>query len=1056
MSKVKSIVLAMLASLALTGLLLLTTNAWTKPAGARDDVSSVSPDQAILCVNPGGTGGCYGSIQKAVKDASDGNTIRVAEGTYHETVVLTKSVILEGGWNTDFSDRDWDVYVTTIDAQRTDSVIQVEGVISPTIEGFVVTGGEDSAGLGWGGGIRVHYSGLGHGGTTAIRHNVITDNIACSNCGAAGGNGGGIHVYNSTAIIEHNTVISNTAKIVGEGRGEGGGVHIDWSAEATLTGNTIVSNTAIFSSTGLWGAGEGGGLYLYGSDVTLIDNEIYGNVAAVRGTGRGGGLYAAGHHYDNRILNNTASISGTGYGGGVYANWVQDFNDNLVQGNVASQYGDGTGGGIYAIQLQEARRNTIVDNVATRGGGMYLGQYSRTEMRNNFIAHNQATGLWGMNGGGGISSEDDEAEIVGNQVVSNTAFLGHGGGVLITGGDNYVLRDNLIRNNVAYLGGGAFVYSATGTIAHNQVVSNTAFSGGGAYLFTEASPAMDRNVVMGNTVWGDPVFPGLGGAGLFINIGSGVPLTLTNHIIARNILLTDTVVAGGVFCLSGDVKLINNTVADNDPGTGGDGLVFVTGAATGALRNNIIIGHDIGVWMIGGAVGVLDYNDYYDNVADTVGVSWGPNHLTDAPQFDNRAVGDYHLALTSSLIDQGDSSVTVPLDFEGDPRPLGGGIDVGADEAYRAETYVSVFAGNDTTGDGSSGNPFATVMKGLGETRTGGTVYVGRGQYTERITVTRSVNLLGGYHESDWSRNIASHATTLDAEGMGTVVVIQGEGVQATVEGFTITGGEANLYGSGGGFVVHDKAAATIRHNAITGNHAQNGGGGLLVWGNESVESVIDSNRIYDNMADGEFPSLPRAEQALLRPQQGPEPGGGLLIAGGPARVVNNFVYGNTSAIGGDGMALMGWYGPVQVIHNTVADNGGNGGEGIKLMGSDVYLYNNLIAGHGTGISTTATTQAIWNYNGFYDNGATYAPGLTGGTHDVEGNPQFADRAGGDYHIGPASAMTGRGMDAGVNNDADGDPRPAPEGTYPDLGADEIRQSRIYLPLVLRTTALSV
>jgi hypothetical protein len=55
----------------------------------------------------------------------------------------------------------------------------------------------------------------------------------------------------------------------------------------------------------------------------------------------------------------------------------------------------------------------------------------------------------------------------------------------------------------------------------------------------------------------------------------------------------------------------------------------------------------------------------------------------------------------------------------------------------------------------------------------------------------------------------------------------------------------------------------------------------------------------------------------------------------------------------------------------------------------------------------------------------------------------------------PASAMTGRGMDAGVNNDADGDPRPAPEGTYPDLGADEIRQSRIYLPLVLCTTVPS-
>ena len=276
---------------------------------------------------------------------------------------------------------------------------------------------------------------------------------------------------------------------------------------------------------------------------------------------------------------------------------------------------------------------------------------------------------------------------------------------------------------------------------------------------------------------------------------------------------------------------------------------------------------------------------------------------------------------------------------------------------------------------------------------------------------------------------------------------------RAIIEGFTITGGKSNVFGTGGGILIFDDATATIRYNHITRNHAQNGGGGLAVWGSDkSLESIVDSNRIYDNVADGVFPFSSLATWALLRPEQGPEPGGGLLVVGGPAQVVNNFIYSNTSGLGGDGMAFQSGYGPVQFLHNTIADNGDSGGEGIRLWGkgTDGYLYNNLIVGHGTGISATSTTQAIWDYNGFHDNTTAYALGLTGGVHDVSGDPNFVNRAGGNLHIGPASTMANKGTDTGVSTDIDDDSRPAPVGTYPDLGADEVDQRRIYLPLVVR------
>jgi pectin methylesterase-like acyl-CoA thioesterase len=108
-----------------------------------------------LCVNLGGTDGCYASIQAAVDAAVDGDTIQVAEGIYYETVELTKSLTLEGGWNPDFSARDWESHPTTIDAERNGPTIWVMAAVSPTVEGFVITGGDDTAHLGWGGGIKL-------------------------------------------------------------------------------------------------------------------------------------------------------------------------------------------------------------------------------------------------------------------------------------------------------------------------------------------------------------------------------------------------------------------------------------------------------------------------------------------------------------------------------------------------------------------------------------------------------------------------------------------------------------------------------------------------------------------------------------------------------------------------------------------------------------------------------------------------------------------------------------------------------------------------------------
>jgi Periplasmic copper-binding protein (NosD) len=1029
--KSRCLLLAFAIGLALTLLLLVAIAPSSDTARASPGILYAS----LTCGSPIPEP-CYTSIQAAINAALDGDTIRVIQGTYLETVVLTKSLTLEGGWPKDMLGRDWNIYTTTIDAHRSGSAIRIKGNISPTIEGFIVTGGDASSYLGWGGGVLA--DGVWEeGGLVTIRHNVITNNIACNGSVSCQGYGGGIMVYSNRAILEYNTIISNAARTGGNGSGRGGGLSLwGYPSEVTLTGNVIVSNTAVFSPTGLYSAGEGGGVWAEGAcDILALDNEIRANIAAAKGDGYGGGVYACGDWYDNRILSNTASIGGTGFGGGVYAGWVQNFDDNLVQDNVASLSADGTGGGIYANQLQNAKRNTVTGNTAQRGGGVHLSSSSRTELRDNWITHNHATGALGnSDGGGGIASADNDAQIVNNNIFSNTAAY-FGGGLLVTASKQYKVQGNTLQGNTASYGGGVLVYSATGVIAGNLIANNTAQTrGGGLYLYQYVTATLDANRILSNTSLGE-------GGGIAIRFNS-FAVTMTNHMIAHNSAALD---GGGMYVYASNaIRFINNTLVDNNQGSGKVGVALFRGLPV-TLTNNIIVGHSVAISVAAGSTAVLTCNDYWDNTIGVSGQISGATDMTLDPQFENRAAGDYHLALNSAVIDLGDNSVNVPLDFEGDPRPRGGKMDVGADEAYRSETYVSQVTGSDLTGIGSAIQPFATVTKGVGETRTGGTVYAGRGHYTERITLTRSVNLLGGYRESDWTRSITTYSTTLDAARTGTVVLIRGEGVRATLEGFTVTGGEASTYGSGGGVYVGDDAVATIRYNTITGNHAQNGGGGLMVWGNESIPSLIDSNRIYNNTADGEFVPLSAGPSS---PQQGPEPGGGLFLAG-PARLVNNWVYSNTSAVGGDGIALMD-PGPMEIYHNTVADNGGDNGVGIELRGGAIYLYNNLIVGHGTGITTTDPTQTAWDYNGFYDNQTAYGHGLIVGPHDVMGDPCFINRAAGDYDISVASPMAGAGTTVDVALDMHGDPRPAPAGTLPDLGADEVSQQHLYLPIVLR------
>jgi len=132
----------------------------------------------------------------------------------------------------------------------------------------------------------------------------------------------------------------------------------------------------------------------------------------------------------------------------------------------------------------------------------------------------------------------------------------------------------------------------------------------------------------------------------------------------------------------------------------------------------------------------------------------------------------------------------------------------------------------------------------------------------------------------------------------------------------------------------------------------------------------------------------------------------------------------------------------VTLIHNTLVGEGS--GYGVYGSWATLYLTNTIVASTTWGITnTTPATTLYWvDHTLFW---ATFNPGIQG-TNPVSGDPAFVDPAAGDYHVGQGSAAIGAGVDAGIDVDMDGDPRPL--GGF-DIGADEARML-VFVPLVLR------
>lgn len=227
-------------------------------------------------------------------------------------------------------------------------------------------------------------------------------------------------------------------------------------------------------------------------DFFISQNLINDNGALVAGPGAlGGGIHANG--LNAVILNNRIANNKSGFGGGILV--YSGSNSFLVQGNLIenNEAGGDLGGGAAVGQENQ---------------GQGVGRFNW-----NIVRGNRANLLLNYGTGGGLHASGSPLELSHNTYADNEAH-DVGGGILIQGGSNVVLRHELVyKNRTIYDSSGAGIYVQPGAgvaIDHCTITGNTApgTEGNGLMVREQAVVQVSNSIIWGNS--GDQlyVYPG--------------------------------------------------------------------------------------------------------------------------------------------------------------------------------------------------------------------------------------------------------------------------------------------------------------------------------------------------------------------------------------------------------------------------------------------------------------------------------------------------------------------------------------------------------------------
>ncbi len=285
-------------------------------------------------------------------------------------------------------------------------------------------------------------------------------------------------------------------------------------------------------------------------------------------------------------------------------------------------------------------------------------------------------------------------------------------------------------------------------------------------------------------------------------------------------------------------------------------------------------------------------------------------------------------------------------------------------------------------------------------------------------------------------------ATIIDGTGFFHVVqCVNGEGPDTVLDGFTITGGNANGTfpdNGGGGMYNSPGSSPTVINCTFSGNTANSRGGGML---NRNSSPTVTNCTFSGNSATS---------------------GGGMLNASGSPTVTNCTFSGNTAFSIGGGMYNDNSSPAVTDCtfsgNTAFAINIATRGGGMANLGGNPTVTNCTFtansADQGGGMSNaisspTVTNCVLWGDtpdeigSAFSDPNVTFSDVESGfpGTGNIDADPLFIDPGNGDFRLQAASPCIDAGDNTAVpediTTDLDGNPRFVDDPGLCDLGQSD-------------------
>ena len=584
--------------------------------------------------------------------------------------------------------------------------------------------------------------------------------------------------------------------------------------------------------------------------------------------------------------------------------------------------------------------------------------------------------------GGGILNTNGATLNLTEVNVSGNSAISLGGGVatraiLLVTTTN--ITRSLISNNSAIVGGGGLsnlgtdpISSAVTTLTNSTVTNNNALAEGGGISNVAATMNLTNNTISHNQ--------SLAAGGGIVNVAGVLvgTVNLRNNILAQNnaLLGTNLISSDGLGVFN---SLGNNLVGNNlDIGVSFSASVVIGGVPQPNVNADIVGSIDIGFQIVNPVLGSLANNG---GAADTRTLGAG-SPATD--RGNNCVLTNTCFVLnppTALTTDQRGTGFTRPVDGDGDALAI---VDIGAYESQFIPTGATftVTNLNDTPPNGCTPADCTLRESILDANASPGPDTI---NFAPGLNGTIPLNIAFGQLEITTDINIdgpGARIISVSGEDNNRVFLVTGVGTTATIEGLTITNGNAQLLGTllgdGGGVLNVGGSTLNLIEVNVSGNNATSLGGGVAtrsLLGTTSTtyitRSLISDNNALaggagiSNIATANIVSsaTTTVTNSTVTLNNTVAEAGGVSNVGGTVNLINDTISHNSSVLTGGGVVNVAGVlglGVTNVRNTIIAYNNATVVGGILNLSDDVLgifnsLGNNLI---GNNFNATVSFQA--------------------------------------------------------------------------------------------------